>query len=191
VAWEFLKFTELFYWGKSCGIWPRLIDWVHGCLVHWLTTLIKSQSFNIWSTAEILKLEPFSYDLIVNAHHETDNPLCLRPTTRIWRPCDGGGSMSPVSARGLGLHHMGLSPVPSHGTAATWRARWSNLWRRRQATTSRWQWFISLSSLIRRAVPPTVLRPPPSICVDGNPSQTSSKPSICKRFSGNSSLISR
>jgi hypothetical protein len=66
----------------------------------------------------------------VNAHHETDDPPWLRPMAAAARgrwPCDGGGGMSLVSARGLSLHHMGLCPIPSHGTTATWRAEWPYL----------------------------------------------------------------
>jgi hypothetical protein len=48
------------------------MDRAHGSLVHQLTILIKFQPSKIQSTAEISKPEPFSYDLIVNAHRETD-----------------------------------------------------------------------------------------------------------------------
>jgi hypothetical protein len=46
--------------------------------------------------------ESFSYDLIGNAHRETDDPPWLRPTVAATRggwPCDGGSGMCPLSAR--------------------------------------------------------------------------------------------
>jgi hypothetical protein len=80
--------------------------------------------------ARIKKLKGYFLDPIYTAESRIDAPPRLRAMAAAARdrwPCDGGGGITPVSPGDLGLRRMELSPVPSHGTTETWRARWTDL----------------------------------------------------------------
>jgi hypothetical protein len=114
---------ELFYCGKSRGIGPRLVDRVHGRLVHQLTTLIKCQLSKIRSTTKILKPEPFSYYLIRDAHHETDDPPWLWPMVAATQSDHGGGSIGAHrSYAAQAIRWAKFAKFSSYAARAVWEA---------------------------------------------------------------------
>jgi hypothetical protein len=73
--------------------------------------------------ARIKKLKGFFFDLIYTVESRMDGPPRLLPIAAVTRDrqlCDGGGGITLVSARDLGLRGTELSPVRSRGTMETW-----------------------------------------------------------------------
>jgi hypothetical protein len=130
VSQQISRLIELIFCRKGVDRVYGLVDRIHGVPAHRSTDHIKGWPLILSPTARIKKPKGYFFDIIYTIESRMDGPPRLRPMAAAAcdrRPWDSGSTITLVSARDLGLHHMELSPVPSHGTTETWRARWTDL----------------------------------------------------------------